>query len=104
MNIRPLGATGIRVGEIGMGCEGFIGKTRQEVRTFLDEMERAGANLIDLYSPEPEMRSALGEAMEGRRESFVLQAHLCTIWKNGQYERTRDIGEVRARCDELLKR
>ena len=48
MNIRPLGATDIRVGEIGMGCEGFIGKTRQEVRTFLDEMERAGANLIDL--------------------------------------------------------
>ena len=26
MNIRALGATGIRVGEIGMGCEGFIGK------------------------------------------------------------------------------
>ena len=48
MNIRPLGATGIRVGEIGMGCEGFIGKTRQEVREFLDVMERSGANLLDL--------------------------------------------------------
>ena len=67
MNIRALGATGIRVGEIGMGCEGFIGKTRQEVREFLDVMERSGANLIDLYSPDPEMRSALGEAMAGRR-------------------------------------
>ena len=89
MNIRPLGATGIRVGEIGMGCEGFIGKTRQEVREFLDVMERSGANLIDLYSPDPEMRSALGEAMAGRRDSFVLQAHLCTIWKDGQYPRYR---------------
>ena len=69
MNIRALGATGIRVGEIGMGCEGFIGKTRQEVREFLDVMERSGANLIDLYSPDPEMRSALGEAMAGRRDS-----------------------------------
>ena len=88
MNIRALGATGIRVGEIGMGCEGFIGKTRQEVCEFLDVMERSGANLIDLYSPDPEMRSALGEAMAGRRDSFVLQAHLCTIWKDGQYERT----------------
>lgn len=104
MNIRPLGATGIRVGEIGMGCEGFIGKTRQEVRAFLDEMERAGANLIDLYSPDPEMRSALGEAMAGRRESFVLQAHLCAIWKNGQYERTRDIGEVRRSFEDQLER
>ena len=81
MNFRTLGATGIRVGELGMGCEGFIGKSRQEVRAFLDEMERAGANLIDLYSPDPEMRSALGEAMAGRRERFVLQAHLCTTWK-----------------------
>ena len=104
MNIRPLGATDIRVGEIGMGCEGFIGKTRQEVRAFLDEMERAGANLIDLYSPDPEMRSALGEAMAGRRESFVLQAHLCTAWKDGQYERTRDIGEVRRSFEDQLER
>lgn len=104
MNIRPLGATDICVGEIGMGCEGFIGKTRQEVRTFLDEMERAGANLIDLYSPDPEMRSALGEAMAGRRESFVLQAHLCTAWKDGQYERTRDIGEVRRSFEDQLER
>ena len=104
MNIRALGATGIRVGEIGMGCEGFIGKTRQEVREFLDVMERSGANLIDLYSPDPEMRSALGEAMAGRRDSFVLQAHLCTIWKDGQYERARDIGEVRQSFEDQLAR
>lgn len=104
MNIRALGATGIRVGEIGMGCEGFIGKTRQEVCEFLDVMERSGANLIDLYSPDPEMRSALGEAMAGRRDSFVLQAHLCTIWKDGQYERTRDIGEVRQSFEDQLAR
>ena len=104
MNIRPLGATGICVGEIGIGCEGFIGKTREEVRAFLDEMERAGASLIDLYSPDPEMRSALGEAMAGRRERFVLQAHLCAIWKNGQYERTRDIEEVRRSFEDQLQR
>ena len=67
-------------------------------------MERAGANLIDLYSPDPEMRSALGEAMAGRRESFVLQAHLCTAWKDGQYERTRDIGEVRRSFEDQLER
>lgn len=104
MNFRTLGATGIRVGELGMGCEGFIGKSRQEVRAFLDEMERAGANLIDLYSPDPEMRSALGEAMAGRRERFVLQAHLCTTWKNGQYERTRDIEAVRHSFEDQLER
>ena len=104
MNFRTLGATGICVGEIGIGCEGFIGKTREEVRAFLDEMERAGANLIDLYSPDPEMRSALGEAMAGRRERFVLQAHLCAIWKNGQYERTRDIEEVRRSFEDQLQR
>ena len=104
MKMRALGATGISVGEIGMGCEGFIGRPRQEVRAFVDEMERAGANLIDLYSPDPEMRSALGEALCGRREKFVLQAHLCTVWKYGQYERTRDIAQVRRSFEDQLDR
>ena len=42
--------------------------------------------------------------MAGRRDSFVLQAHLCTIWKDGQYERTRDIGEVRQSFEDQLAR
>lgn len=104
MVYRELGRTGLKVSEIGMGCEGFVGKSFEEVKEFVDVMEAGGVNLIDLYTPNPEMRSNLGKAMAGRRERFVLQAHLCTIWKNGQYKRTREISEVREGFEDQLKR
>jgi len=104
MVYRELGNTGIKVSEIGMGCEGFVGKSEEQVRAFIDLMEKEGVNCIDLYSPNPEMRSALGAALHGRRDKFVLQAHLCTIWKDGQYKRTRAIEEVKEGFADQLKR
>lgn len=104
MNYRELGRTGIRVSEIGMGCEGFIDKSYEEVEAFVNRMEEAGVNCIDLYTPNPEFRSNLGKAMRGRREKFVLQAHLCTIWKDGQYKRTRNLDEVKEGFEDQLKR
>lgn len=104
MNYRKLGRTGILVGEIGMGCEGFLEKSEEEVKQFIDLMEEAGANCIDLYSPNPGMRSALGKALNGRREKFVLEGHLCTVWKNGQYKRSRDMKDVKEGFEDQLKR
>ncbi len=95
MVYRELGNTGIRVSEIGMGCEGFVDKSDEQVKEFIDLMEEKGMNCIDLYSPNPQMRSALGAALQGRREKFVLQAHICTVWKDGQYKRTRDMEEIK---------
>ena len=62
MRYRTLGRTGIRVGEIGMGCEGFSGKTVRQVREMVDLMDAAGVNCIDLYTPEPELLDNLGRA------------------------------------------
>ena len=104
MDYRQLGRTGLLVGEIGMGCEGFVGKPYSEVEKMVDAMEAGGVNCIDLYSPNPEFRSNLGRALRGRREKFVLQAHLCTIWKDGQYKRTRDMAEVREGFADQLQR
>lgn len=104
MVYRELGSTGIKVSEIGMGCEGFVDKSDEQVREFIDLMEKEGVNCIDLYSPNPQMRSALGKALHGRRDKFVLQAHLCTIWKDGQYKRTRDIEEVKEGFADQLER
>lgn len=104
MRYRTLGRTGLRVGEIGMGCEGFLNKSPEQVAEMVDVMEAGGVNCIDLYAPDPDFRSALGRALRGRREEFVLQAHLCTVWKDGQYKRTRDPAEVRESFEDQLRR
>lgn len=104
MNKRILGRTGLSVGEIAMGCEGFVDKDFAAVNALVDEMEAAGVNCIDLYTPDPQMRTHLGRALAGRRDRFILQGHLCTVWKDGQYKRTRDIAEVRQGFEDLLAR
>ena len=100
MNYRTLGRTGIQVGEVGIGCEGFLEKSRETVREMLEAL---GINCIDLYTPNPEVRVNLGRALRGRREKFILQSHLCSIWENGQYLRTRDIAKVKAGFEEMLR-
>lgn len=104
MNYRALGNTGVKVSEIGIGCEGFLERTPEEVRAYVDKMEELGVNCIDLYAPNPDFRTNLGAALKGRREKFVLQAHLCAVWKDGQYERTREIDRVKAAFEDQLER
>jgi len=104
MEYRILGRSGIRVGEIGLGCEGFTGRDAAFAGALLDTLSAAGGNCIDLFTSDPQVRSDLGAALKGRRERFVLQAHLCSVWKNGQYRRTRKLGEVRAAFEDLLER
>ena len=54
MQYRTLGRTGLSVSEIGMGCEGFVEKPYEFVKQFVDRMEEAGINCIDLYAPHPD--------------------------------------------------
>ena len=104
MSTRRLGNTGISVSEIGLGCEGFHVQQGALIRPLLDVAEQAGVNYIDLYIPDPELRSGVGEALKGRRDKFVLQGHLCSVWKDGQYKSSRDLAEVKAGFEDLQKR
>ena len=103
MNYRTLGNTGLRVSEIGLGCEGFIGKTKEETQEMFDCALACGVNCMDLYSPNPEMQQNVGRAVAPVRERFVFQAHLCTRWADGQYEATRKLDAVKAAFDAQLQ-
>ena len=102
MKYRELGSTGLHVSEIGMGCEGFFEDDCRMTRALFDEAEALGINYFDLYTSDPSVRAAVGEALEGRREKFYIQSHLCSVWKNGQYLRTRKLDEVKAGFEEMM--
>lgn len=104
MRYRELGKTGLMVSEIGMGCEGFANHDKALARELIDLAEESGVNYIDLYSSDPAVRSNLGEVLLGRREKFILQAHLCSIWKFGQYKRSRKLNMVQEAFKDLLTR
>ena len=102
MQYRELGKTGIRVSEIGLGCEGFLGKDQSFTDDVFALALDRGVNCMDLYSPDPDMHARIGRAVGTRRSQFVYQAHLCTVWQNGQYKATRNPGEVRASFERML--
>lgn len=104
MRYRDLGNTGLKVSEIGLGCEGFSEDSCRGAKALLDAAEKYGINYFDLYASDPEVRSSVGKALTGRREKFILQSHICSVWKNGQYMRTRKIEEVKKGMDDMLSR
>ncbi len=104
MNYRILGRTGLAVSEIGLGCEGFAGKSQAFTEELCGIALQSGVNCMDLYSPDPELRSRIGKALGKQRERFILQAHLCTVWRDGQYKRTRDLRETAESFADLLSR
>jgi len=103
MQYRPLGKTGLLVSEIGMGCEGFGEDHCREAARLLNAAETLGVNYIDLYTSNPDIRTAVGNALQGRREKFLLQSHLCSIWKEGQYQRTREIKAVKQGFADMMQ-
>ena len=102
MRYRELGNTGLLVSEIGMGCEGFSENNCAMTKELFDLAGREGINYFDLYASDPKLRSAVGNALEGRREKIMIQSHICSVWKNGQYLRTRNLAEVKEGFSEML--
>ncbi len=100
---RELGNTGIRASVIGMGCEGMSEENYAMTVKLFDAAERLGVNDFDLYASDPALRAAIGRAMRGRREKFIVQSHIGSVWKNGQYLRTRELSEVQAGFEEMMR-
>ena len=102
MNYRELGTTGLRVSEIAMGCEGFAEDECRNTGRMFDAAEGLGINYFDLYTSSPQVRASVGQALKGRREKFIIQSHICSVWQDGQYKRTRKIEDVKAGMEEML--
>ena len=101
---RSLGRTGIAVSEIGLGCEHLQGQNAQTVFSVVDAALAAGINLMDVFMSEPQVRSDIGAALKGRRDTAVIQGHIGSVWRDGQYTRSRDLAECQRAFEDLLCR
>lgn len=79
MEYRELGNTSLRASVIGMGCEGMTEDNYAMCGRLFDEAEKLGINYFDLYASDPELRSAVGQALKGRLEKSLIQSHICSI-------------------------
>ena len=104
MNYKKLGNTGLMVSEIGLGGEWLERHNAEEVKAVVDACRAEGINIIDCFMSEPNVRSNIGNAIRQDRENWIIQGHIGSAWRNGQYVRTRDLDEVKAAFADLLDR
>ena len=104
MIYRTLGNTGLSVSEIGLGGEWLERHGAEEVAAVIESCRREGINILDCFMSEPNVRTNIGAAIHSDRERWVIQGHVGSAWRDGQYVRTRDLPEVRAAFADLLAR
>ncbi len=104
MIYRTLGSTGLSVSEIGLGGEWLERHGAEEVAAVIESCRREGINILDCFMSEPNVRTNIGAAIHSDRERWVIQGHVGSAWRDGQYVRTRDLPEVRAAFADLLAR
>lgn len=99
MNYRKILSCGFDVSEIGLGGEHLDKKDKALVEEVVGAALDGGINILDVFMPQPEVRTLIGNAIRGVRQKIYLQGHIGTILENGQYKRSRDV----AKCDEFIK-
>ena len=100
MKYRMLGNTGLKVSEIGYGGEHLLGRPFELIDAVVNTAIDGGVNIMDLFMPQPQLRSHIGRAIGKRRKNVMLQGHIGTaIQSDGQYLRTRD-PKI---CDEFVR-
>lgn len=104
MNMRTLGRTGLKVSEIGLGGEWLERHTAEEVKQIILCCEENGINILDCWMSNPEVRTKIGDAIEGRRDKWIIQGHIGSTWQNGQYARSRELDRAKEAFADLLTR
>jgi len=76
MSYRPLGDSGLMVSAVGIGCNAFGRRVDLDgVRGILDAAQDVGVTLLDtadIYGGGGASEEMLGEALQGRRDDFVV--------------------------------
>ena len=104
MNYRRLGKTGLMVSEIGFGGEWLEKHSVEESTALIRYAGEHGINIIDCWMSDPKSRDIIGLGIAGQREQWYIQGQIGSIWKDGQYARSRDLTYVKPAFEDLLTR
>jgi uncharacterized protein len=99
MNHRKILRCGFEVSEIGLGCEHLVDKGKALVEEVVGTALDGGVNILDVFMPQPEVRTRIGNAVRAVRREVYLQGHIGATLEKGQYKRTREV----AKCDEFIQ-
>ena len=99
MNYRPIPRCDFKVSEIGLGGEHLEKKEKSLVEEVIGAALDGGINIMDVFMPQPEVRSHIGDATRHTRQKIHLQGHIGATLEDGQYKRPREV----AVCDEFVR-
>ncbi len=99
MHYRRIQRVGFEVSEIGLGCEHLEQKSQALVEEVVGAALQGGVNILDVFMPQPEVRSRIGNAIRSVRQQIYLQGHIGATLENGQYKRTREVQS----CDRYIQ-
>ena len=104
MRYRELGRTGLQVSEIGLGAEWLERHNQEEVIAVIQRCESYGINILDCWMSNPEVRTKIGNAIQGHREKWIIQGHFGSTWQEGQYVRNKELSKAQEAFQDLLAR
>ena len=58
------------------------GKSYETVKSVIDRARMAGVNFLDVFMSEPQVRTDIGRALAGKRQSVMIQGHIGACWVN----------------------
>jgi len=99
MNYRQIPHVNFQVSEIGLGCEHLEKKDENLIQEVIGTALDGGINIMDVFMPQPEVRTHIGNAIRHVRQKVYLQGHIGATLEDGQYKRTRDL----VLCDEFIR-
>lgn len=104
MKYRKLGKTGLTLSEVGFGAEHLEKMAYDKVKPVIDAVLDAGINIIDVFMPEPNVRTNIGRALAGRRQKVLIQGHIGVGWVDGQYSHIRELEQCKFFFNDLMAR
>lgn len=103
MEYRALGATGLSVSAIGLGCENLDTKPYEQVKATIGAALDHGVNIFDVFMPGHEIRAHIAQALGKRRGDVIVQGHVGSTDIKQAYDISRDMPTVRKYFEDILR-